>query len=470
MAEQTFQLRAGTFSSSAGGSKTWSSIAPTGFGYVNSALSARGTGDGAFLRSVGIFHRNGHALDGQVNIQLSPNNPEDFTAAVETNGIFTLASGSHSVDFGILGADTSEPYAWVPDNSADIIAFHYAIGTSNVAATLTIRDGPKPSIALAGVARAGTPKATATGRIAPHIALAGAARAGSPSATGTLRIAARLALSALARAGVPVASATGRAFLQTNISLAGAAQAGSPSATATGRISDRVMLSGAARAGTPSAVATGRVADRILPVALSAFARAGAPVASASGVATRVDFSLAPSRMVGWALFLDGVGSEGEPFRVWSGEGDLEYGGETWNGTILGPSGDKGALVQIGPDQNVLGSPARRTTIAVAVPPSAVRRMLEYDAGPIPVTVDYIYSEDSGRTWQATGHSIAGRLSRPRFEGGIYSVEVETYSGDVDRGTPRMWSDEAQKQRDPTDKGFEFMRQISQGVETKWPP
>lgn len=66
----------------------------------------------------------------------------DFADAVENNGIFTLAVDGHSVDFGILGADVTEPYSWTPSNAAEITSFYNAIANPTGTATLTLRDGP----------------------------------------------------------------------------------------------------------------------------------------------------------------------------------------------------------------------------------------------------------------------------------------------------------------------------------------
>ena len=93
------------------------------------------------------------ASNGLIFIALDPEpttGRRDFTADVESSGVFTLASGSESVDFGIFDADMADPYIWTPTNSAEIIAFYNAIGTSNVAATLTLRDGPKALVLAAG--------------------------------------------------------------------------------------------------------------------------------------------------------------------------------------------------------------------------------------------------------------------------------------------------------------------------------
>ena len=126
---------------------------------VDAALT--GTSSTTFV-SLGIF-----GADGRVEVLLGAGDQEhprrDFSSDVELNGSFTLASGSHSVTFGIYGRDTSERYSWIPSNAAEVIAFYNAISGSNVAATLTIRDFTPVTTTRARIV--GTPTEAGTGNI-----------------------------------------------------------------------------------------------------------------------------------------------------------------------------------------------------------------------------------------------------------------------------------------------------------------
>ena len=72
-----------------------------------------------------------------------------FSTDVENDGVFTLASGANSVDFKLDGTmrwvsvTGVRAYQGTPSNAAGLLAFWNAIGSFNVAATLTIRDGAK---------------------------------------------------------------------------------------------------------------------------------------------------------------------------------------------------------------------------------------------------------------------------------------------------------------------------------------
>ena len=172
------------------------------------------------------------------------------------------------------------------------------------------------------------------------------------------------------------------------------------------------------------------------------------------------------SRMVGWTMEIEGIGAPPEPYRVWSGEGNLTLEDILYQGT----SGDNGAFINVSSLTDEVSAPSARARVSIAVPTEAVREMLELDLGPVRVFLSYIWSGDGGRSWVRAPVGLAGLLSRPEFENGVYSVELETWAGDADRGEPRYWSHETQQSLYPGDRGFEFARSISQGVDIRWPP
>ena len=98
------------------------------------------------------------------------------------------------------------------------------------------------------------------------------------------------------------------------------------------------------------------------------------------------------------------------------------------------------------------------------------RELLSVDTGPVSVYLRDLYSLDYGATWIEAPTALAGSLSQPKFDNGLYTVEIETLSGDADRGEPKFWSHETQKAEYPDDDGFEFTRSLSHGIDTRWPP
>ena len=115
--------------------------------------------------------------------------------------------------------------------------------------------------------------------------------------------------------------------------------------------------------------------------------------------------------------------------RLWTGRGDLEFGGQTYRGG--------GAALRVSEVETASGEPDRRVTLTLSGIPRDLRREFLQDEGSLPVT-----------------------------------VEIETQRGDVDRGRPLRWSHEDQQRRFPDDLGMEYMRKLAHddGIETGWPP
>lgn len=182
-------------------------------------------------------------------------------------------------------------------------------------------------------------------------------------------------------------------------------------------------------------------------------------------------------RLVGWIVKLDGIAEvddDGDytgkrvPYRLWSGEGVVRIDGESYQGVSTG----QGSLMRISRVEDVIGAPTSRTTVDIAVPPNVIREMLDIDVGPIDVDLRYITSTDNGKNWTVLPVGVHGQLSRPTYsvEGSIYTVEIETWSGDADRGIPKKWSHETQNSEFPNDLGMEFMRPLADSFEGSWPP
>ena len=164
------------------------------------------------------------------------------------------------------------------------------------------------------------------------------------------------------------------------------------------------------------------------------------------------------ARQVAWLV--DFVGRDAGKF--WSGRGDLLFEGATYFGA--------GQIVEVEPFENAAGQQSRRNSAKLFFGDSPeVRRALLNDEGPLPIQVRYITSDDDGATWAILPLTFNGQLSSPTFDdAGVYSVEIETHTGDIDRGSVVYWSDEDQ-QRLYGDRGFAFARDYQQGVEILWP-
>ena len=160
--------------------------------------------------------------------------------------------------------------------------------------------------------------------------------------------------------------------------------------------------------------------------------------------------------MVAWLIDL--IDTE---YHFWSGDTDLDFMGTTYLG--------RNFLTLSGAESSV-DAPNRRMTISFIVADNTLRSELLQDIGPVTVQIQWLHSSDRGMTWALVPRKFVGRLSRPQIVGGVYTIEIETFGGDIDRGRPVFWSDEDQRRRFPGDKGMEYMRQLAEGVEISWPP
>ena len=140
MANQTIPLEAGWFSDQSTQIQ-WSP--PTNSRpQIDDALLASPPG---FLQHVTI------RSDGGVRVNYAPSQTasgnEEATNQFEENGSITITAGTNSFTINTEHDDTSEPYAFEPSNSADVVAFYNALhgnGDGSTAATYTIDDGATP--------------------------------------------------------------------------------------------------------------------------------------------------------------------------------------------------------------------------------------------------------------------------------------------------------------------------------------
>ena len=159
---------------------------------------------------------------------------------------------------------------------------------------------------------------------------------------------------------------------------------------------------------------------------------------------------------IGWIMEI-----VGHDIRLWSGDSDLTFNSHVYR---------RGDFISLRHPSNEVGVPDRRMTASFAVTDSSLRAALLEDIGPAVVRGNFIYSSDNGATWEVAGNVFAGRLSNPRLTNAQYSVELEKYSGDIDRGRPVRWSHERQVKRGTGgDLAFEMSAKLASGIVTKFP-
>ena len=147
---------------------------------------------------------------------------------------------------------------------------------------------------------------------------------------------------------------------------------------------------------------------------------------------------------------------------LWSGDHDMTMDGKIWRGV--------GSIIDITPSSDTIGPPNARFSLTLRATDPNLRAALLVDRGPLEVVVRWAYSLDERQTWTPITRVFRGRLSRPVLDAGTCTVELETDSGDIPVAESRYWSDNDQRSHYPGDRGFEFVKQLSEGVEILWPP
>ena len=156
------------------------------------------------------------------------------------------------------------------------------------------------------------------------------------------------------------------------------------------------------------------------------------------------------------------LGTGADSIRFWSGDEDLIFDSKAYAGRNF---------IALSGSENSIGAPSRRMTASFAATTPELRAALLQDPGPLMVVIEWIVSNDYGQTWNRVPHKFVGKLSKPVIKDGIYSIEIETYGGDIDRGRPLKWSHDDQQKRFPGDRGMEYTRRLAEGIrDATWPP
>ena len=173
-----------------------------------------------------------------------------------------------------------------------------------------------------------------------------------------------------------------------------------------------------------------------------------------------------------WTCFIHDTSTAAglQPLRLWSGEGDLVFEGQTWKGMQRGDA----SLMALGAVEYKEGQPDRRVTVSIALTDAMLEQALSEDIGPYGVEVGFLYSTDDGLTWNRTPEgTLYGRASNGRIStDNVYTIDVESFLGDLDRSEPVYWSREAYVAQYGADaKGFEQTAELaSRGATVSWPP
>ena len=128
-----------------------------------------------------------------------------------------------------------------------------------------------------------------------------------------------------------------------------------------------------------------------------------------------------------------------------------------------------GHIVSIESAEAAVGDPARLALGIDATDPTLMAALMQ-DSGPVEVHVGWVWSADSGATWNVLAQAVRGFLSSPAYADGLYRMVVEERPADIDRGRTGWWSDESQQRRHPGDTGFSRLAALARGLPGSWPP
>ena len=288
-------------------------------------------------------------------------------------------------------------------------------------------------------------------------------RAGLPTVTVTAEAVVVIVDAAFEiRAGSPAVVVTAEAVVVPVRDAAFEIRAGSPVVTVTAdtTLPPSVDVAFVIRAGQPTVSVMADVVDP--PDTDVAFViRAGLPTVSVSVDVIR-PLPVTTPALVTHVLATVGPYPDGSTRYLWDGSGPLPYGGHVYDGT-------DGAITVSSAPSGVDGTDSRMTVLIPLVS-AAARAAALGNYGPVPVEILWIVSTDGGMTFTPTPRTFVGRVSGPKINGDVLSLEIETWLGDADRSFVRNWSDEDQQRRFPGDRGFEFARSLSEGIESSWPP
>ena len=151
--------------------------------------------------------------------------------------------------------------------------------------------------------------------------------------------------------------------------------------------------------------------------------------------------------------------------NLWTGEGNVTVGGVEYTGTTIAGQ----SYMSVEPVEQTLGTPDVRARVRLGLAGATARRIWQEDPGPLLVTLGLLESRD-GVTWEAVDWGWSGYTSDGPYQDGVLSVELETWTGDVGRPSPKMYSHESHTADHPGDLFFEFMRGLASGQMIRQPP
>ena len=183
----------------------------------------------------------------------------------------------------------------------------------------------------------------------------------------------------------------------------------------------------------------------------------------ASGV---IDESAARDTWLCILLQIDLPTARGGTQYLWSGVGTLLFDNVEWQGL--------GSVIEFTRNENTTEHPSMKVTVTLnsEYPLPNGRKLNSYFMDPIgnlPVTMTYVKSTDEGQTWSKLPIGRRGYTSNLRQQSGRILIDIVHPFEIAFRRRPRYWSNEDARRRNSSDSGFAQMREISSGVNIRFP-
>ena len=146
---------------------------------------------------------------------------------------------------------------------------------------------------------------------------------------------------------------------------------------------------------------------------------------------------------------------------VWSGSSPLYIGGNQYLG--LGP------ILEFTPNENSVGAPPSKVTVKLNNVHRSVRNRFQEPLGSLECSMRFVKSTDEGKTWAFLPVGRYGYTSNLRLQSEQILIDLVHPFELAFRRRPRYWSNEDQRRTYSSDSGFSMMRQMSEGVNIRFP-
>lgn len=140
--------------------------------------------------------------------------------------------------------------------------------------------------------------------------------------------------------------------------------------------------------------------------------------------------------------------------RYWTGQGELAIGGETYK--------ESPGIVSIGELTLKSGDQTSKMQLTVVANDNAFLQRYINDLGPLKVVIKWIYRLSMASGWVIIDHLFEGYLNGYSSESRTTTFRLATTLEDIKENPIRFMSHENQQDLHPQDRGFTYLRTLSE--------